>query len=88
MKKELTHINMVLNFNNYDSGQLKTFTEFLLKARHNSKSFVVYFSQQIISSMRTGATSVSLTFVHSGLGHCLVHRRHSINVCRMTEIMT
>lgn len=56
MIKELTHINMARNFNYYDSDQLKTLTEFLLKARRNSKSFVVYFLSWIISPMRTGST--------------------------------
>ena len=82
MRKEVMHIKMVLNFNNYISGQLKTFTECLLNARHSTKCFVsvIYFSQQSISSMRTGAMSISLTFVDSDLGHCLVSRRHPINV--------
>lgn len=38
MKKKI-----ILNFNNYISGQLKTFIEFLLKVRHSFVS-VIYFS--------------------------------------------
>ena len=54
--KELMHIKMVLNFKNYISGQLKPFTEGLLKARHCTECFVnvIYLSQQCISSMKTG----------------------------------
>ena len=39
--KELMHIKMVLNFKNYISGQLKLFTEGLLKTRHCTECFML-----------------------------------------------
>ena len=39
--KEFMHIKMVLNFKNYVSGQLKPFTEGLLKTRHCIECFML-----------------------------------------------
>lgn len=80
MKNELMHIDMVLNFTNVFC-QLKTFTEFWLKSRRSPKSFCYLFLTTDHELHEDGAMSMSLTFVDSDLGHCLVHRRHSINVC-------